>query len=95
MTNVPILVRIKLAYHAFMLLPFKHCMPYKFHRKIIPNAGNCDNQWRLSGCKNRAKIALANPSIEIILKEAEHFYHVCEDCAAKYIDSMDKEDYDY
>ena len=77
--------RIVLAYKAFMLKNYKVQLPYEFYSELIPNNNRCDNSRRKSKCNNKAKVALANPVLEIKQTESEHFYHLCYDCALKYI----------
>jgi len=84
-------LRLKFAWKAFMMQNYKHTFPYQYHCNLVSNAGVCDNNRRESKCENMAKVALANPSFVIELKEAEWFYHVCQGCAKKYIGSLDGE----
>lgn len=69
--------------------------PYHVHCDLRKDMGriDCDNIRRKSKCTNEGKVALANPYIEIRINESEHFYHVCNECAKKYIGQMDGEEF--
>lgn len=85
--KVSFLLRLKFAYKAFRMKNYNHYFTYRYHCKLIPDAGVCDNNRRSSGCTNEAEICLMNPFFKIKLEETEHCYHVCTSCAEKYIDT--------
>jgi hypothetical protein len=89
------LQRLKFAFNAFMLKKTTIYFPYQYHCDLRKDMGRlkCDNIRRKSNCQNEGKIVLANPSIEICINESEHFYHICEECAKKYIGQMDGEEF--
>ena len=93
--KVPFLLRLKFAWYAFQMKNFEYQFPYQRHCSLNPSAGLCDNNRRKSNCNNKAKVALANPRLRIEIEEATWFYHVCEDCANKYINSMGGEQHKY
>ncbi|MCK4661332.1 MAG: hypothetical protein KAT68_00590 [Bacteroidales bacterium] len=86
--------RIILAYKAFMIENYRFQLPYQYYCKLAFKAYECDNNRRKSKCNNQAKVALANPFVEIKIEESEHFYHVCLECSKKYI-GTDGEDFDF
>lgn len=88
--------RIKFAVNAFFLRPTKICFPYEYHCDLRKDIGRieCDNIRRISNCQEEGKVALKNPSIEIIINEAEHWYHVCKKCELIYTGSMDGESFE-
>lgn len=85
--------RLKFAWYAFHLMEIEIYFPYKKHCDLRTDyTMECDNKRRSSKCKNNGTVALANPTIKIEKREADHFYHVCDECANKYIGTYDGEE---
>ena len=78
------------------MIPMNHVFPYRYHSDLRRDIGYiaCDNSRRKSNCKNRGRVALANPEFIIEIREADHWYHVCNECAAKYIGKTEGESFD-
>jgi hypothetical protein len=83
------LQRLQLAWKILTRKPFRlevELQPYHYYCKLRTDIGrtDCDNIRRKSKCKNGGKIALARTTLEVKIDEGD-YYHVCEQCAAKYI----------
>lgn len=88
------LLRLKFAWKAFIMKDFEYIFPYKYYCNLRHDAPECDNNRRISKCNNQAKVALMNPFMKISLEPSAHTYHVCNECAKKYIGTHWGEDYE-
>lgn len=89
-----ILIRFKLAWCAFWLIPVEiQYRPFEYYCDLNKWAKEteCDNSRRESKCKNNGSVALAETTVKISVHEG-NFYHVCDDCAKKFIGKKEKED---
>ena len=90
--KVSFLLRLKFAWYAFTMQKLYHVFPYEYHCDLRKDwEHDCDNKRRSSKCQNAGKVALKNPAFKIEIVEADHWYHVCDECAKKYIGTVDGE----
>lgn len=77
--------RLKFAWYAFMMKDIHNIYPYIYCHSISRRYNEiCDNSKRISKCTNKAEVFLSQPEFKIEYSEG-NYYHVCKDCADKYI----------